>query len=363
MIEPENQVTLRVGGSRYEGWTGVRIGAGIERVARDFSLTLKRELSNQGLPNFVGVVKQGALAEVLIGNDLVCTGFIDALPISYDDQQVSFSANGRSKTADIIDCAAIYKGGQWRGRTLGQIASDLASKYGIKVIDRGVSGAPIPEHQIDPGETALESIGRALQLRQVLAFDDEQGRLVLDRVGRERAHTALVLGENIKSADTSRDFKDCFSEYRVEGQRSGNDDDFADSTNVQQAVSLDARVSRKRVLLIKQSGQSTLASCRDRAVFERNRRAARPFETTYTVTGWRQGDGSLWRPNIRVLVWDEYLGFSGAEMVIAEVEYSFDEQGTVAVLRVGPAGAYLPEPADPKKKKRKSIDDGTEFSA
>lgn len=354
MIEAQDQVALLVNGARFTGWTNVRVGAGIERIARDFSLTMTRQRSDQGLPGFVTTVKLGDKVEVFIGGDLVVTGYIDALPVSYDAQRVDFSAAGRSCTADLVDCSAVHPGGQWLNRTLAQIARDLARPYGVTVIDRGASGAALQEHQIDPGETAFESISRALRLRQVLAFDDPQGQMILDRVGGERAQTALVLGENIKSGENGRDFKECFSEYRVNGQRAGNDDDFAAVTSQQQGRVQDGRIRRNRLLVIKQPGQATLASCKARAQFERDRRAAKPFETSYTVVGWRQGDGSLWRPNLRVLVWDEYMGYAGAEMVIAEVEYAYGDEGTISTLRVGPAAAYLPEPPEEGGSRRKA---------
>ncbi|MEK6788512.1 MAG: phage baseplate assembly protein [Pseudomonadota bacterium] len=351
MIDPANEVSLSINGSRYVGWTGVRIGAGIERVARDFNVSITREAEDAGQPGFFERVSPGDRVELRIGSDLVMTGHVDALPISYDDNSISRSITGRSLTADLVDCAAIYKGGQWIQRSLAQIARDLAGVYGVTVIDKGVSGLPVPEHQIDPGETVFESLDRVLQLRQALAFDDPSGRLVIDTIGTGKAVTALVRGENIKSCNADRDFKDCFSEYRVLGQRAGSDADYGGSTNQLQAVVRDSRVRRTRILQVKQSGQATLASCRDLARFERDRRAARPYEISYTVSGWRQGDGRLWAPNVRVLVWDDYLGLDGAEMLIAEVEYSYDDSGTVATLRVGPPDAYLPQPAEPQKRK------------
>ncbi|MHC0027153.1 phage baseplate assembly protein, partial [Enterobacter vonholyi] len=44
---------------------------------------------------------------------------------------------------------------------------------------------------------------------------------------------------------------------------------------------------------------------------------------------------------------------------IAEVTYIKDNNGTTCEIRVGPADAYLPEPAAPKKKKKTS--GGSEF--
>ncbi len=60
-----------------------------------------------------------------------------------------------------------------------------------------------------------------------------------------------------------------------------------------------------RPMYIRQTGQATGAGCIARADFEARQRAARTDETTYVVQGWRQGNGTLWQPNQRVigLIW------------------------------------------------------------
>jgi prophage tail gpP-like protein len=53
---------------------------------------------------------------------------------------------------------------------------------------------------------------------------------VIGGIGSTRAHTALVLGQNILSCDTEKSIRDRFSTYQVSGQRAGNDDDFGAAT-------------------------------------------------------------------------------------------------------------------------------------
>lgn len=110
-------------------------------------------------------------------------------------------------------------------------------------------------------------------------------------------------------------------------------------------------------MIIRQTGNATTATCGDRAEFEMRQRAARTDEATYTVQGWRQGDGSLWQPNLQVIVFDPVLGFNNRQMVIAEVTYQQDENGTVTEIRVGPPDAYLPEPDKPGKRKKKKTEE------
>ncbi|EMZ7610551.1 TPA: baseplate protein, partial [Salmonella enterica subsp. enterica serovar Java] len=99
---------------------------------------------------------------------------------------------------------------------------------------------------------------------------------------------------------------------------------------------------------------ATTDSCKSRCEFEARQRAAKTLETTYTVQGWRQGNGELWKPNQAVVVYDPLNGFDNETLVIAEVTYSQDNNGTLTEIRVGPADAYLPEPFRPKTKKKVS---------
>ena len=78
-IPDDHKVSLRVAGMDYAGWKDVRISAGIERQARDFSLSVAWRWDGQAvdLP-----IKQGAKTEVRIGQDLVLTGWVfAALPL------------------------------------------------------------------------------------------------------------------------------------------------------------------------------------------------------------------------------------------------------------------------------------------
>lgn len=101
-----DNVTLRVNGREWNGWTSVRIGAGIERLARDFSVEITRQWpGDEGITTLQPRIKNGSKVEVLIGDELVITGWVEATPVRYDARSVSTGIAGRSLTADLIDCA------------------------------------------------------------------------------------------------------------------------------------------------------------------------------------------------------------------------------------------------------------------
>lgn len=343
-------VTLRVNGREWGGWTSVRIGAGIERLARDFSVEITREWpGSDGAASLQPRIKNGSKVEVLISDDLVITGWVEATPARYDARSVSTGISGRSLTADLIDCVA--EPTQFNGQSLAQIAAALAKPFSIEVVNAGAPSAAIPGVQPDHGETVIEVLNKMLGQQQALAYDDPKGRLVIGGIGATRAHTALVLGQNIISCDTEKSIRDRFSTYQVSGQRAGNDEDFgAATTTALRSKTSDASIGRYRPMAIQQTGQATGESCIARAEFEARQRAARTDETTYVVWGWRQGDGSLWQPNQRVIVFDPVCGFNNRELLISEVTFTKDNNGTLTELRVGPPDAYLPEPQDPAKR-------------
>uniref|UniRef100_UPI00398C5D6E phage baseplate assembly protein n=1 Tax=Salmonella enterica TaxID=28901 RepID=UPI00398C5D6E len=81
---------------------------------------------------------------------------------------------------------------------------------------------------------------------------------------------------------------------------------------------------------------------------------AKTAEIIGTVRGWRQGSGELGNPRQGVVVYDAVNGLGNETVVIDEVTYSPDNNGTLTEIRVVPADAYLPEPFRPKTKKKLS---------
>lgn len=394
--DTRNLVRLVVAGAEYGGWKSVRISAGIERQARDFDLEVTDRWPGQ--TEIPRRIQPGDLCQVFIGPDLVLTGYVDATPIKYDGKSVGVGVKGRSKTADLVDCCPIPTGqaigakavpwpdvigpdgkkpnvivppaksaAQWRQQKMELVAAALAAPYGVRVIAEVDTGKAIPEHQVQVGETVFESIDRMMRLRHVLSTDNARGDLVFIDVGSAgRAATAIETGVNVLAASTELDYKGVFSQYIVKGQRAGSNDQFGsavseeegdssdDSANTtvtgETATSTDARAKRRRILVIKQSGQADEGTCKDRADYERASRSAKALQTSYTLVGWRQQDGTLWQPNMMVRVRDRLIGFD-TDMVIAEVTYLMSGEGLRTEIKVGPSDGYVTKAGKLKKSK------------
>ncbi len=348
----DNNVRLVVAGQEFGGWKTVRIEAGIERLSRSFELGITGQWPGQVQPS--RRIKQGDLCEVFIGADRVLTGFVDATPVAYDATSWSVGLRGRSRTADLVDCSAVNSPGQWRGLKLEAIAAALAKPYGVTVRSEAETGAVIADHQIDQGETVFESIDRMMRLRQVLASDDAEGSMVILSPGSGgMAATALELGVNVLKCQAAQDYSDVYSEYICKAQRAGDDDDYGEASTEVQASALQSGLSRRRVLMVKQSGQADAGTCQDRVDYERGHRLGKAQAATYTVQGWRQADGTLWRPNQTVRVRDAMAGVD-ADLLVVEVAYQLSDAGQLCVMTVGPLDGYVTKVARVAKAKKSS---------
>lgn len=379
MADDTNTVKLTINGVNWGGWKSVSISAGLERLARDFTLAITWKWPGATIQR---PPEAGQKCQVWIGNDLVLTGYIFATPVQYDGNSITLAVSGRSLTADLVDCSAITEGdkkGQWRQQELSQIVTELCKPYDIKVIDQAkqeeqkkqatqaaqvAAGVAAPQqkekkkdtladHTIEPGESVFDSINRLLNIYREFATDDGQGRLIIAKVASAGyASTELVVGKNILTGGAELDFSETYSEYRVLAQSSKD--------NKVKGNSADPRSPRKRVLIIQQNGLVTSEKAEDRANWEASHRMGKALEANYTVNGWRQGTGQLWIPNTIVRVRDDLIGFD-RDMLIMEVNYVLDNGGMLTHLRVAPPEAALPKPNKPKKRVKVKGTDGFEY--
>jgi prophage tail gpP-like protein len=339
---------LLVNGSSYSGWSSVKVVRSLEQLADTFEVGVTDHWSDDGLPV---PIAEGDAVQVKVDGEKLITGYVDDVKAQYDAQSRSLSISGRSKTGDLVDCSVLRKGGQWRKRTLKQIADDVCQPFGISVtLSREVAlggvdvNSPFRAFAVEEGETAHDLLERAARVRGVLLVSDGDGNLVVARAAGAPIRTALVTGENILSGSREGSWKERFSQYIVKGQTTGDDQNFGDAVT-RKAETSDARVSRYRPIVI--MAEAPGEDLKDRAAWEKNVRYGKSLRITETVQGWKHEDG-LWAPNLRVRVTDRILGVD-ADLIIVGVTLSLDENGETAELQLLRPEAYseheLPPPS------------------
>jgi len=366
-----NKVSIEVDGVRYEGWKSARIDMSIDQICRAFVLSVTDNFP--GNHNF-SRLQPGQKVVLKIGEDTVCTGYITATPISYDARSVTVQVQGKSKTVDLVDCcspwAAIASSPSsasedqwkdvkttnkqklevkpaktvntsWHNQTPVQIISDLCAPYGIRVIcEIKDFNSKIVNFTVNPGEKVVDSINRLLTKDNLIVTDNEYGDLVIAEVGKNGScHDELQTGKNILSGSAGFDASKIFSIYAVLGQHKGSDLEFGKLVSQDKGLAYDSSIGRYRLVVIKDTGQSSNTLGKSRAEFEAIFRRAQALMSKHKVQGWRQSDNSLWKTNSLVRIKDEFLKVSG-EFLIQRLELTLDSAGTVAAIDTISSVAY-----------------------
>jgi prophage tail gpP-like protein len=329
---------LYVGETIFGGWQRVSVARSIEQIANSFELEVTERWPGQSDSR---PIRPGERCTLKLDGEVLVTGYVDDIDVSYDKQAHSLSVRGRDATGDLVDCSAIHKTGQWKNVPLNRIASDLCAPFGIKVKTETDVGDPFPSFKIEPGETAFECIERAARLKAVLLNADGEGGLVITRAGNVRGETALVEGQNILSARGSFSWKERFSTYTVKGHdRLDHDAEAMDEHVAPSATVTDDSVTRYRPRIVLADDHGTRARFRDRAEWEKNVRMGRGLRGSITVQGWTDDAGKLWQPNTLVSVTSPLLYLKEAEMLIVGCMYTLDDGGSRTALSIARREAF-----------------------
>ena len=347
----DGELLLSIGEQQVYGWTQIRVTRGIERLPSDFDIGMTErwpgELSRLD-------VEPGMACQVRMDDDLVITGYVDDYDPSFDAESHQVRVAGRSKCADLIDCAAEWPGGQISNATVLGVAQKLASVYGPMVNGRA-EGIPVatdvpdlvvlPQTNVMLGESAFEIIERMARFSAVLAYDRPDGSLFLTRVGTRRAGSDLVEGQNFHRDSARYSAAMRYSTYAAYIQSADTYLDAGSAGNLI-GIALDPNVTRHRgLVIISEGGGLGNDIALQRARWEAARRVGRSRVVTIVTDSWRDGAGQLWEPNTLVSVTSPRLKLSAESLLIAEVTYARDDYyGTTATLTLLAPEAFLPQP-------------------
>jgi len=342
----DNDVSIIAGGQVLSGWTDVRVTRGVERLPSDFSVTM-----TDATPGTLQAmqVQKGDPFQLLIGSDLVITGYVDKVVPGFSGSSHWIRVIGRSKCSDLVDCAAEWPGGQISGSNALVIAQKLASVYGVNQegipVSTSITNLPqIPQFNLLYGESAFEIIERICRYSAALVYDLPDGSLYLSRVGTTQAASGLVEGQNVESAWVENSADGIYSEYDALLQSMDDLGDLGSGGNLQYtAYDPNCRRHRKMVLIAEAAGGG-LEILRPRTLWEAARRSGRSQVVRVQVDSWRDGAGALWAPNTLVDVELPTLKLDSASLLLGEVSFSMNDRGHVADLLLMDPAAFTPQP-------------------
>ncbi|HGB4962916.1 TPA: phage baseplate assembly protein [Salmonella enterica subsp. enterica serovar Mississippi] len=356
-----NNVELKVDGKIFSGWTSVTVNRSIETMAGYFDLGVNVQTSTD-----LSSLAPGKPFTLSIDGQTVITGYTDGRRRQMGADSMKITIAGRDKTADLIDCAAIYKGGQWKKRTLEQIARDLCQPYCVAVrweLTDAESAAPFTSFTLDHSETVYEALGRAARARGVLITSNAAGDLVFTRADESHSDR-LVLGENLLSVDFDEDYRDRFSEYTVKGhgRANGKVGDTVDARAIasQKGTATDSGITRYRPMIILADSKVDAQSATARALREQRRRLAKSVTFEAQLDGWTRSNGQIWMPNILAEIDASKFAIQTGPLLVSKVVQTLDDrEGVKTTLTLAPRDGFLV----PVEKDRKGKSSGSNASA
>jgi len=338
-----DDLTLKVNNTTLSGWTSVRVTRGVERMPSDFDISLTERFPDDAS---IVVAQPGDKCQVLLGSDVVITGYINRFNSTIDKANHTIRINGRSMSQDLVDCSAEWPTGQISGTNALDVAQRLAKPYGISVSSTAGAGPQIPQFNLIIGESAFDVIERVCRYSGLLVYDKPDGSVVLAQTGSARAASGFAQGMNAELASFLWSDDEQFSEYDVFGLSMNT---FVDAGVLNQPLAkvTDPNVKRRRLkYFVAESGAAGYDLSLKRAYWEAARRIGRSWKLTLRTDGWRDSAGKLWEPNTIAQVSFSSLHLQAKELCIGEVTYRRDDQGTTAEIALMLPDAFLPQPVN-----------------
>jgi len=318
-------VAVAIGGTRYTAWEEVGIAASVKEAARAFTLKAAAEMGADAVNALFQVFTP---VQIYASGDMVFTGYIDRRRPHIDARNAYVRIAGRSKGQDAVDCSALHKTGRFDNKTPLDIAKELdQSNIGFST-DTQLN--PIPEFQLQPGETLFRAIERAGRDQGVTLAGQPDGSIKITKAGvnPQRQAGALMQGVNIEVADG--DFCGSNRHSKIYARGQSYDGHGADALQMEQTAS-DSGVSRLRPLVLVQDGNTDKTRLKTRATNRRDKAAGDGIRAMIVTAGWRDEAGTLWTPGNKVWTESQFLGLA-QDMLIEHVHYQQNAFETTATL-------------------------------
>ena len=205
-------VILTVDGAPYEGWKSMSV----RYTAKSPERTFEVQASDAG-----GLLEQafgfepGKEVELLATGTLLVKGYIDKLEISFDANAHDLSVSGGSKGKDCVECSAVHDTGEFKDKTILNIANEL-DKFGIGFeSDEELRKVTF---RLNNGETMHKALDRIARHQGLFLASKPDGSVNITRHGKNKHAGGIVEGVNLLAGTAHFSEQNRFSDYTVKGQ-------------------------------------------------------------------------------------------------------------------------------------------------
>ncbi|MBB2176780.1 phage tail protein [Gluconacetobacter johannae] len=349
--QPSDDVSIIIGNTVISGWTDVTIRVGIEIMPWTAELSTTEwqpELDENE------TIQEGDACQIKIGNDLVITGYVITVDREVGPEEHIVRVSVASKSVDLVEGAAEFATYQMTNTNALALVKKVCEPAGISVYPVGLAGiTDIQQFSVILTETAYEVIERICRFAACLFYDRPDGNITLSDVGSSVAVSGFVLGGNAERMRRRASMAGRYADVTAIKQTpiilfsSPDEDDFISQLEAETVgqPATDPGVTRpwRHLLIPYEQGDAGGQNARKRVLWEVARRYGRSQVIEVTCDSWRDASGKLWQPNTIAQVTAPRLKFNGP-LLIAELVFHRDEDGTHADVVLMPPEAFQPEP-------------------
>lgn len=347
----EVRVLMTQDGLMLTGWKAVHITRSIEVATSSFILTCSADANTLKL-----VGREGAPVKISIGDDVVLSGYMETIETILTPRSHDITISGRGKLGDMVDCSCRIDRVNANTK-LQALCESIASQYSVAIFvppngTQAVLDAlpSLPRQIVSITETAWEVIERYARYCGMLVFESEEGELTISQAGTELAASGVALGLNIEAIVCTKSTLGTFSTYNavLSAYSAGSDDESIPNLPMVTVVATGTAGNPNRfrpTYFVSEQSATDRRFIEKRVNWMASRAYGRSRRVRLLVDNWRDGSGSTWIPNVNYPVSADAAGVpANTILLLAEVTFTLNENGTRAELVFGPRQGFLPEP-------------------
>lgn len=351
-VDPQNEVSLLIGGKVHSTWSTYSIDSDLMTPADAWEVGL-------GLPEkvFPLEIKAGVAVEVRVGADPVLRGRVDTVTRRTGRPQRALKMSGRDNAAILVDCSApIFVA---KEVTLAEIVAKVVRPLGITRvrIDADSAGGANEKINVEPGSTAWDVLQQAAEANGLWPWFEPDGTLVVGGPDYSTPPVATLIerfdgkGNNTLVLEHTSSINDRHSEVTVLAQ--GHGTGASNGQNAIRATAKDAEMAIYRPLIVTNGDMQNSDAARSfaRKLLTDGRLAGETLSAV--VKGHRTSDGVLWTPGQRVHVKSESLGIDAIWFLMGRQFIGGRENETVTILALKEDGVWTLDAYQKRKKGRK----------
>lgn len=319
-------IAINVGGTQFTAFRLVQVTAALDHAARAFELVAAAE---GGAAAIQWQLAPGTAITIMANGDPLLVGYVDRFQPIMSKQSREVKIAGRSKSADLVDGAAIDpKGtGRFENLTVKDIAAAL-NQFDVDIIAEQMLD-PVDAYQVMQGETVHAVMEKLCRAQGLTLAGTADGSLSIAKAGTKRHAGALMEGVNIIEGSADLNWAHRHSKVIVKGQRPLGHGPGALQVEAQ---AQDTAVTRNRPVIVMAEDDLDQDGAQERADYRIAREAGESLQASVQVQGFRDDAGTVWEPGNLVWLESDFLGITQVTLIKGATFLYSRDSGAVTYL-------------------------------